>query len=154
MATFTYTKIADFILDDLFGFASSNAIKDNTRYIAEDILGDPASNSDASAFPAKVTVNTGGLDVGDGTNPTETLTVNADTGDAEIILQVNNSAANAWKFFNDNSDSDRLKVAFNGVTEMELRPGGDLLITNGIATDGNGDIIAWKRLTGTTEVLN
>ena len=46
MATFTYTKIADFILDDLFGFASANSLKNSVRYIAEDILGDPASNSD------------------------------------------------------------------------------------------------------------
>lgn len=46
MATFTYTKLADFILDDLFGFSSANSLKNSIRYLAEDVLGDPAANSD------------------------------------------------------------------------------------------------------------
>ncbi len=46
MPTYTYTKLADFILDQLWGYASANAIKNSLRYIAEDVLGDPSANSD------------------------------------------------------------------------------------------------------------
>lgn len=50
MPNFSYTKIADYILDDLFGFAEINSLKNSLRYIAEDILGDPSTNSDAINF--------------------------------------------------------------------------------------------------------
>lgn len=43
---FTWTTIADFILDDFFGFAEYNQLKNNAEYIQTDILGDPAGNSD------------------------------------------------------------------------------------------------------------
>jgi hypothetical protein len=46
MATYSYTQIADYILDQLFGYASANALKNSVRYIAEDILKHPAGNSD------------------------------------------------------------------------------------------------------------
>jgi hypothetical protein len=47
---FTYSKLPDYLLDDLFGFQSANAIKNSTRYLAEDIMGDPSSNGNAVNF--------------------------------------------------------------------------------------------------------
>jgi len=46
MAVFSYTKLANWILDDLFGFASANALKNSLRYVAEDVLGDPSANAE------------------------------------------------------------------------------------------------------------
>lgn len=42
-----YVDLADFILDDLFGFASANAIKNNVAYLHDTVLGDPTANGDA-----------------------------------------------------------------------------------------------------------
>lgn len=46
MPTFSYTKLGNFILDQLYGFTSANALKNSLRYVAEDVLGDPSANSD------------------------------------------------------------------------------------------------------------
>lgn len=46
MPTYSYTKLADYILDQLWGFASVNSLKNSLRYIGEDILGDPSANGD------------------------------------------------------------------------------------------------------------
>lgn len=50
MATYSYTKLADYILDQLWGFASVNSLKNSLRYIGEDVLGDPSANSDKVNF--------------------------------------------------------------------------------------------------------
>jgi hypothetical protein len=39
---FTYTALSAYVLDQLWGFQSSNALRQNIRYLAEDILSDPA----------------------------------------------------------------------------------------------------------------
>lgn len=57
MAVFSYTQIADYILDQLWGFASSNSLKNSVRYIAEDILGNPSANSNNVLLPNNLTVN-------------------------------------------------------------------------------------------------
>jgi len=71
---FTYTKLNDFILDQLLGFSNLNALKNSVRYLGETILGDPAANSDkVSAAAANSirsqttrTVTTDGTDPGVG----------------------------------------------------------------------------------------
>lgn len=56
MPTYSYTEIADYILDQLWGFASANSLKNSLRYIAEDILGSPHENSDA-IVPSSTSAN-------------------------------------------------------------------------------------------------
>lgn len=34
----SFTEVADFILDDLFGFSSANAVKDNTIYLRDNLI--------------------------------------------------------------------------------------------------------------------
>jgi hypothetical protein len=71
--------------------------------------------------------------LGDGTKTTTDplLTLNADTGDAGIRLQVNDTSANAWDIYNDNSDSDSLKLDYNGSTKLSLgATNGDLTLTS------------------------
>jgi hypothetical protein len=53
---FTYIKIVDYIKGDLFGFTNANNLKDNTRFLAEDILGDPFSNGNDVSFAQDVTI--------------------------------------------------------------------------------------------------
>lgn len=43
--SYTYTKIADYIIDQLWGYQSANLMKNNIRFLAEDILNDPFSNN-------------------------------------------------------------------------------------------------------------
>lgn len=43
--SYTYTKLADYIIDQLWGYQSVNLLKNNIRYLAEDIFGDPSVNS-------------------------------------------------------------------------------------------------------------
>jgi hypothetical protein len=42
---FNYTKIANYLLGNKYGYQSFKTVNDNNRYIAEDILGDPSANS-------------------------------------------------------------------------------------------------------------
>jgi hypothetical protein len=53
---FTYNKLVDFVFGDLLGFTDANNLKDNTRYLAEDILGDPFSNANDILFAQDVTI--------------------------------------------------------------------------------------------------
>lgn len=69
------------------------------------------------------------VDVGDGTAADEELLVNADSGDAKISLQVNNASANKWTIFNDNSEDDSLRAAYNGTDRLILENAG------GVKTD-------------------
>lgn len=54
MANFQYTTISDFVAYQLLQYLHMNYLRENLRYIAEDILGNPASNSD---MIAQITLN-------------------------------------------------------------------------------------------------
>jgi hypothetical protein len=92
------------------------------RFALKRILGEtywytaPDTDLAAALFSGKA----GDVVLGDGTKTTTDplLTLNADTGDAGIRLQVNDTSANAWDIYNDNSDGDRLKFDYNGVTQV------------------------------------
>ena len=47
---FTWTTLPAFILDQYASKQSINKLKDNTRYIAEDLMGDPAANGNEANF--------------------------------------------------------------------------------------------------------
>lgn len=47
---FTYFKMADFIVDFLFGKTSATKMNQSIRYIAEDVLGDPSANANKPNF--------------------------------------------------------------------------------------------------------
>ena len=99
------------------------------RFALKRILGEtywytaPDTDLAAALFSGKA----GDVVLGDGTKTTTDplLTLNADTGDAGIRLQVNDTSANAWDIYNDNSDSDRLKFDYNGVTKVVFNQGSD-----------------------------
>jgi hypothetical protein len=76
--------------------------------------------------------------LGDGTKTSTTplLTLNADTGDAGIRLQVNDAAANAWDIFNDNSDSDTLKVQYNALDALSVSPTETTVVGSNTGTTG------------------
>jgi hypothetical protein len=44
MATFSYAYLSDYAKNQLLGFATANRLRQSVRYLAEDILRDPASN--------------------------------------------------------------------------------------------------------------
>jgi hypothetical protein len=56
-----------------------------------------------------------------GTDPL--LTINANTGDAGLRFQVNNTSANAWDFIVDNSDSDKFEIRYGGTESISFRQG-------------------------------
>lgn len=49
MATYQYTVMSDFVAYQLLQYLHMNYIRENLRYVAEDILGNPAGNSDMVA---------------------------------------------------------------------------------------------------------
>lgn len=87
-------------------------------------------NATASLTVTGTSALYGDTDVGDGTytGTAPLLTVNANTGDAGIRLQVNNTSTNAWDIYNDNSDSDQLKFDFNGTTYVRTGTTGGLVV--------------------------
>lgn len=99
----------------------------------------------------------GDVVLGDGTKTTTTplLTLNANTGDAGIRLQVNNTSANAWDIYNDNSDSDTLKFDYNGTTSLKL-VGDDLTLESATSPDlvinntSTGDAALYLRVNNAT----
>jgi hypothetical protein len=98
MATFSYSKIADAVLDQLWGFASVNSLKNSLRYIAEDILGDPSANSDlisnaaANSFRDQTTRATGtapgqgGVAISSAVHWSSSSTSYTDVTDATVTL--------------------------------------------------------------------
>jgi hypothetical protein len=42
---FNYTKIGDYLFGNFYGHQSFKKVNDNNRYLAEDLFGDPANNS-------------------------------------------------------------------------------------------------------------
>lgn len=83
-----------------------------------------------------VAIDKGSLTIGDGTDTATdpTLTINANTGDAAIRLQVDNDSAKAWDIRNDNSASDYLYLQFNGSTRARLSTTGTLQLSDGTNT--------------------
>lgn len=53
--TSTYTTVADYILDQLWGFASANTLKSSVQYLSE-LLGDPSVNTNNVSLPSSLTV--------------------------------------------------------------------------------------------------
>ena len=54
MAIFSYTKIADYILDQFWGFVSANSLKNSVRHVAEDVLGLTDGLGTDVTFPTEV----------------------------------------------------------------------------------------------------
>lgn len=71
-----------------------------------------------------------------GADTNETITVNANSGDATLRLQVNNTSANAWDILNDNSASDQLRYNYNGSNKAVLETDGTFQAV-GIAATGD-----------------
>jgi hypothetical protein len=106
----------------------------STEYIKANAAG---TELDFGGFTTMTFGETTAFNIGDGTDANVTATINADSGDAALVLQVNNAAANAWKIFNDNTN-DVLECAYNGNTLFQVDS------TNGIATfsDSGGDTLS------------
>ena len=121
MATYTYTPIADYILDDLLGFASINAIKNNIRYLAEDVLGDPSANSDK---PSSAAANN--------FRDQTTRPVSASPGQGGVA-----KSANVTSF----TDSSGSMVDVTGVTVTLVTSGRPVFV--GITNDGTS-VSEWK----------
>jgi hypothetical protein len=119
------------------------------RFALKRILGEtywytaPDTDLSAALFSGKA----GDVVLGDGTKTTTDplLTLNANTGDAGIRLQVNNTSANAWDIYNDNSDGDKLKFAYNGTTRFQFDENNDALLTS---ADGNTVFVVDNSSTG------
>jgi len=94
----------------------------------------------------------GTLEIGDGTGTGEDplLSLNKNSGDATLRLMVNNTTDNAWDIRNDNSDSDKLHLQYNGTDAAILSTTGELRTVLGIAATGT-DYIKWKILSGTSD---
>lgn len=73
------------------------------------------------------------------------LLINADATDAVFRMQVNNTSTDSWNFRLDNSDSDRLKVQFDEVTNVIFDNHVD-----GPGTGGVSPIFIVPRVQGTT----
>jgi hypothetical protein len=87
---FTYSKLPDYLLDDLFGFQSANKVKDSTRYIAEDIMGDPFSNGNQVNF-ALGDVNISGTNEIKGDRVTMNYGADIDSSSGDTYLGMANS---------------------------------------------------------------
>jgi hypothetical protein len=170
MSVFTYTKIPAYTVKQWFGYLRSNELRQNTRYIAEDILGDPSSNSDkiSAAFREIRLAATGkfyldgGVDtyveevssgkIGFITNGVQVLNVGpvdeittqySEDADKEIAINYYGYAGGLTRY--------RSVNIYNGKTlTMAKFDGTDrsLSVAGGISS-GGGDKIKWKILSGT-----
>jgi len=77
-----------------------------------------------AAANALTSATTAVLGTGVSTTTTPDMTINANTGDATIRLQVNNAAANAWDIRNDNSDADAYCLEYNAIQRYNFKATG------------------------------
>jgi len=75
------------------------------------------------------------FNIGDGTDANVTATINADSGDAKLRLQVNNASANAWDIYNDNSSNDVLTFDYNGTSVFAISTTGGISLSGPTSSD-------------------
>ena len=92
--------------------------------------GEPSTLSPSAIDTNMTFTNATGINVGDGTGTATDasavgLTINSDTGDARMTMQVGNSSSTSWQFLVDNSDSDHFELSYNGGDVFDVRINGN-----------------------------
>jgi hypothetical protein len=122
MPTFTYTKQADYVLDQLFGIARINELKNSLRYLAEDVLGDPSANTDKVNFGSATAAAADAI----GTTMTATganAVLSSITGDKSFpggIATGGGTDYLKWKILSGTSDGSGLLQLTHGLTASKI----------------------------------